>query len=139
MLKLYTVMTNKAIPSLNGIIGPLTTPTEIDDSAVLQMVKRGYVVYQHNPNLQSEKVRVTIDNFSKVVFPTTKDEALRKLREEKEAKEAAKGLKISTVRADNNTPQTNVQPAVTPVTKEYSANETEDKSKRVNKGDNFKR
>ena len=35
MRKLYTVLTQKEIPSLNGIKGPLTTPVEIDSIVLL--------------------------------------------------------------------------------------------------------
>ena len=67
MKKLYTVKNNLRIPGLN-INGPLTEPTEIDYLSVLDMVKAGYTVYQHNPYNLTSKVRVTAKNINTITF-----------------------------------------------------------------------
>ena len=48
MKKLYTVDSVCNIPGI-GITGPLSTPMKMDFQNVLEMVKKGYVVYEHNP------------------------------------------------------------------------------------------
>ena len=67
MERIYTVMGNGAILGL-GINGPLTEPTPIAINYVNTMVRRGRVIYQHNPSNLSEKVQVTPTNSTSIRF-----------------------------------------------------------------------
>lgn len=87
MKKLYTVMSNVFINSLN-INGPVTTPTMIEESEILSMVKKGVTVYIHNPVYPKEKYQVTKDNYRVIVFKKTRKQA---------AIEKAQGLNTTTV------------------------------------------
>lgn len=68
MIRLYVIETKKPIECLGGIQGPLTTPTHIDINDVIDLVRRGYEVYQVNPDNSKEKVRVTINNLKSIKF-----------------------------------------------------------------------
>ena len=87
MKKLYTVLSNVFIDSLN-INGPVTTPTMIEESEILSMVKKGATVYIHNPAYLKEKYQVTKDNYRVIVFKKTRKQA---------AIEKAQGLNTTTV------------------------------------------
>lgn len=87
MKKLYTVLSNVFIDSLN-INGPVTTPTMIEESEILSMVKKGATVYIHNPAYPKEKYQVTKDNYRVIVFKKTRKQA---------AIEKAQGLNTTTV------------------------------------------
>lgn len=76
MRKLYTVATPKEIPCMGGIQGPMTEPVSMKFDDVLEMVCRGYEVYQHNPHKLSEKKLVTKRNIDNITFETSKAEAI---------------------------------------------------------------
>lgn len=71
MTRLYTVMGPGNIQGL-GINGPLTEPTYIPLQYINAMVRTGRVIYQHNPYNLKEKVQVTQENTSSIVFHPTK-------------------------------------------------------------------
>ena len=75
MKDLYTIESTRPIECLGGIQGPLSTPTQIKFSDVLFMVRKGYVVYKHNPHDLTEKVRVNTSNINKISFTRTRAEA----------------------------------------------------------------
>jgi hypothetical protein len=60
--KLVTVADFGPIMELDGIGGPLRTPTNITLSAICQMVVNGKTVFEHNPANVKEKVRLTLSN-----------------------------------------------------------------------------
>ena len=108
MRQLYTVDSSGVIPFAGGINGPLSTPTVLPIDAVITMVRKGYVVYQHNPVNLSEKVLVTKDNVGKVGFKTNKAQGVttralnRSIQEmEKESKEK-KEVIADVVRKNDN-------------------------------------
>ena len=77
MKKLYTVNTVKNIPGL-GISGPLTTPMKMEFHHVLDMVKNGYKVYEHNPQDLTEKVLVTMQNINTIEFKNSRATAMNR-------------------------------------------------------------
>ena len=76
--RLYTIENLGPIKCLGGICGPITTPTKLNDSDVILLLKDNYKVYQHNPYNYDEKEQVTRSNFSNITFKTTKAEATKK-------------------------------------------------------------
>ena len=94
-IKLYTVQSTGVIPGL-GINGPLTTPTKMEFLHVLDMVKKHYVVYEHNPSDTTEKVRVTINNINSIKFNSTRLAAVnrRNLNEEVQAMDKAMNVAV---------------------------------------------
>lgn len=76
MRKLYTVMSAKEIPCMGGIQGPMTEPVPMKFDDVLEMVCRGYEIYQHNPHKLSEKKLVTKRNIGNIHFETSKAAAI---------------------------------------------------------------
>ena len=68
MKKIYVVDDNKDIIGMDNIVGPLTTPTVMKFIDVLEMVKKGYNIYQVNPYNHSEKVKVTLNNIHNITF-----------------------------------------------------------------------
>lgn len=125
MRKLYTVLTQKEIPSLNGIKGPLTTPVEIDSVSVLNMVRKGYEVYQHNPYILTEKVRVTANNYNKIVFPTNEEKSIEIAKKREEEERITKEMKIPVVTNEENSSKNN--------------NNNNYNNKKLNKPDSFKK
>lgn len=125
MRKLYTVLTQKEIPSLNGIRGPLTTPVEIDSVSVLNMVRKGYEVYQHNPYILTEKVRVTANNYNKIVFPTNEEKSIEIAKKREEEERITKEMKIPVVTNEENSSKNN--------------NNNNYNNKKLNKPDSFKK
>ena len=67
MRKIYTVLGGGIILGL-GINGPLTEPTHIPLQFINTMVRKGRVIYQHNPYNTKEKVLVTPENASTIDF-----------------------------------------------------------------------
>lgn len=78
MNKLYTVASIAPIVGLSDIMGPLRTPTKMEFHDVLTMVKRGYVIFEHNPVDPIEKVRVDQDNINSITFKNTRASALER-------------------------------------------------------------
>lgn len=76
MRRLYTIASAGLIDTAGGIYGPLTTPTVFDVDTVVNMVRRGIEVYQHNPSNPTEKIRVTTKNVNTIVFKTTRADAV---------------------------------------------------------------
>ena len=77
MVKLYTVDTAGPIACLDNILGPLTTPTEMPIGEVVKMLRKKYVIYQHNPVKLTEKVLVTLQNVNSISFSTTRVKATK--------------------------------------------------------------
>lgn len=62
MTRLFVVLADGKIPELGGIRGPITKPTAIDISIVIDMVNRGLPVEEVNPANYTERVRMTFGN-----------------------------------------------------------------------------
>ena len=75
MKELYTIASARPIESLGGIQGPLSTPTQLKFNDVLAMVRKGYVIYKHNPHDLTEKVRLNMKNINNISFKRTRAEA----------------------------------------------------------------
>ena len=82
--KFYTINSPREIYGMDGIVGPMTTPTALSFEDVLCMVRKGYEVYEHNPHELSEKVRVNIDNINNIKFSLSRPEAIIKKKLNKE-------------------------------------------------------
>lgn len=128
MLKLYTVNTAKEIPSLGGICGPISTPTKMDQNDVIDLIKDGFEIYQHNPADLSEKVLVTLRNVMNVTFTMSRADIALKKAEEKRKKEAANALKVP-VTAKQNEESSN--------TKNQNSNNKQKNDNKVSKPDTF--
>lgn len=62
MARLFVVLADGKIPELGGIRGPITKPTAIDISIVIDMVNRGLPVEEVNPANYADRVRMTFGN-----------------------------------------------------------------------------
>jgi hypothetical protein len=100
MAHYYTIVDPRPIEFLHGMSGPITTPTVLNEMDVLKLVRRGYTVYEHNPFKKSEKVRVNVHNFNKIVFKTSRAEAYRQRRLNREMQEIARGDRVKTVKKE---------------------------------------
>ena len=122
MKKLYIVETRQPIYGLDGIVGPLTTPTEISFKNVLEMVNRGYIIYQVNPYDVNEKIRVTKSNINTIRFTVSRSRAALQQKQNRENLELIKPLNFSNqestveervVVKENNAKNNNVDKKVT--------------------------
>jgi hypothetical protein len=66
--KLVTVQANGPIRELQGIAGPIKKPTRIPLNAIVKMVTNGKLVFEHDPEDPSKKVRLTIANVKATNF-----------------------------------------------------------------------
>ena len=90
MKKLYVINTARKISCLNNITGPVTTPTEIDEVDVLNLVRRGFDIYEVNPYNKRERTKVTTTNFNSITFKTTQTEMAKRKLLNREMQEMAK-------------------------------------------------
>lgn len=101
-IKLYTIASNGPISCLAGIQGPLTTPTKMEFIDVLNMVKKGYVVYEHNPSDTTEKVRVTINNINSIKFTSSRIAAVNRRNSNEEKQAISDSMKVAVVNKDSD-------------------------------------
>lgn len=92
MGRYFTIASALPIKALGNINGPLTTPVQIPFADVLDMLRKNYVIYEHNPVNKAEKVRVTIDNVNNITFSTTRYDALLLKEANLEMQELSKPL-----------------------------------------------
>lgn len=92
MGRYFTIASALPITALGNINGPLTTPVQIPFADVLDMLRKNYVIYEHNPVNKAEKVRVTIDNVNNITFSTTRYDALLLKEANLEMQELSKPL-----------------------------------------------
>lgn len=100
MEKLYTVASAKPICGMGGIQGPLTTPSKIKFNDVLEMVRKGYEIYQVNPVDHSEKVRVSISNINDIVFKNTRSATTMQRKLNREIQNLNKPMYVDVVKKD---------------------------------------
>lgn len=100
-IKLYTVASNGPISCLADIQGPLTTPTKMEFIDVLNMVKKGYVVYEHNPADLTEKVRVTINNINSIKFTSSRTAAVNRRNINEEKQVVDNSMKVAVLNKDS--------------------------------------
>ena len=100
MDKLYTVASTKPIYGMGKIQGPLTTPSKIDFADVLEMVRKGYDIYQVNPVDHSEKVKVTISNINNITFKNTRSTTTLQRKLNREIQELNKPMIVDVVSKD---------------------------------------
>ena len=62
MARLFVVLADGKIPELGGIRGPITKPTAMDVSTVIEMVNRGLPVEEVNPSNHADRVKMTFGN-----------------------------------------------------------------------------
>ncbi|GEM_PF-5882393 len=92
MGRYFTIASAMPIKALGDINGPLTTPVQIPYADILDMLRKNYVIYEHNPVNKAEKVRVTIDNVNNVKFTTSRYDALLLKEANLEMQELSKPL-----------------------------------------------
>lgn len=97
MEKLYIVTSTKNIIGMDNIQGPLTTPVNMKFNNVLEMVRRGYEVYQVNPFNHSEKVKVTISNINNISFKISRSAATAQKKLNEEIQEMSKPMVVDVV------------------------------------------
>lgn len=93
MIKLYTVTDHLPIIGMD-IRGPLSTPVTMKESHVIDMIRRGYHVYQHNPGDKKEKILLTLSNYTSVKFNRGFGYANRKLNRELQEEVASKIIDV---------------------------------------------
>ena len=108
MLKKYTVATAGPIPALDNIVGPLNTPTVMDHAAIVAMLNKNYVIYQHNPYDLNEKVRVTKKNINNITFKNTRKSVIEKRKLNNEIQNMSKPI----VNIPANAPKNDHKPEV---------------------------
>ena len=101
MNKLYVITTPKNIIGMDDIQGPLTTPTPMKFNNVLEMVRRGYEIYQVNPYNHSEKVKVTISNINNISFKISRSAAMSQKKLNREIQEMNKAMVVDVVVKEN--------------------------------------
>lgn len=118
MEKLYIVTSRKNIIGMDDIQGPLTTPTIMKFNDVLEMVRKGYGIYQVNPYNHDEKVKVTISNINNIKFKTTRSSNTIQRKLNREIQEmnkpvfidvVSKGKKVSEEKKQNKQNETEVK------------------------------
>lgn len=62
MARLFVVLADGKIPELGGIRGPITKPSAIAISTVIDMVNRGLPVEEVNPANYEDRVKMTFGN-----------------------------------------------------------------------------
>lgn len=102
MRKLYTIETNGPIRGLDGITGPLTTPTMLETDDVIKMLRQKYVIYQHNPVDLKEKVRVTLTNVQSINFKTTRAEATKERLHIRSVQRAESPMTVDVVKKEES-------------------------------------
>jgi hypothetical protein len=99
---------------MDGIQGPLTTPTKFKFGDVLEMVRMGYKIYQVNPYDHNEKVRVTVTNINDIKFKTTRSKSCVQRKLNREIQEMNKPILVDVITkesktTDNKTAKENVK------------------------------
>lgn len=69
--KLITIAGSGAIPELGNITAPILNPTRVSINKVTRIVNSGRVVYEHDPDNVSKKVRLTTANCRERIFGDT--------------------------------------------------------------------
>lgn len=57
--KLVTIESYGSIDVLGGLIGPITTPCNLDINTIVLLINSGKIVYEVNPKKTNEKIRLT--------------------------------------------------------------------------------
>ena len=96
----YTIETAKPIAVLGGISGPITSPVIMSPTVVLELVKMGYVIYEHNPYFTTEKVLVTRTNYNKIKFKTSRVSAIKKKKLNREMQYIAREDRKNTIKSE---------------------------------------
>ena len=128
MVKLYTVDTPKVIIGMYDIQGPLTTPSKMEFANVLEMVRRGYKIYQVNPYDYNEKVRVTVSNINSIKFKTTRAANVAQRKLNQEIQDMDKPMMVDVVSKDKETTEN-----IKSTEKDHGKNNKHNEGKNVNK------
>ena len=106
MSKLYIVTTPKTIIGMSDIMGPLTTPSEIEFAAVLEMVRLGYDIYQVNPYDYNEKIKVTLSNIHNIKFKSSISMAFSQRKLNREIQEMDKPIMVDVLTKEQKEKET---------------------------------
>ena len=102
MEKLYIVKSRKMILGLD-LMGPLTTPTHIDEHDVLNMVNRGYDIWAVNPKDHSEQIKLTSHNVRRVTFSNSRAAGVRQKKINRDFQDLDKPVVVSVVKNEEET------------------------------------
>lgn len=136
MDKLYIVSTPKAIIGMDGMQGPLTTPTKMKFADVLEMVRKGYVIYEVNPHNHNEKVKVTVNNIHNIKFKTSRSMGAIQRKLNRELQEMEKEMIVDVVNKDKK--ETDTKP-VAKEQKKQNENKPDVQVEAVMAPDNFRK
>jgi len=133
--KLYVIDTVKQIPCLENICGPITEPVKLGREDVIDLVKRGYTVYQVNPNDKTEKVLVTRSNINKIQFKNTRAAATTKRMLNRQIQDMNSPIIVPVHKNETKATTPVVEPEKTDK-KDESNNSSVDSNKNKNKQNN---
>ena len=105
--KLVTVESAGKLAALNGLLGPITTPTVLDVNIIISLINSGKVVYEVNPRNVKEKIRLDRVNVLKANFNSQ-----IKNNDKKEEKSKI-NTPINTVKVNDQSLQQNVMKEAT--------------------------
>ena len=135
MAKLYVVKSSKMIIGLN-IMGPLSTPTAMEYKDVLEMVSRGYDIYEVNPKDSREQIKLSKSNVNTVKFKNSRATGVLQRKLNKEFQEMEKPVVVGVVKNDDT--QVVITKHHDKVKKEEAKkNNNEDSEVKVSTPDNF--
>lgn len=66
--KYVTIESSGKINELGGIIGPITTPTQLDINVIIALINSGKAVYEVNPANIKDKTRLNRMNVLKTIY-----------------------------------------------------------------------
>lgn len=140
MKKIYVVDDNKTIIGMDNIVGPLTTPSSMNFIDVLEMVKRGYNIYQVNPYNHSERVKVTLNNIHSVTFKSGRSAATTQKMLNRSIQAMEKGMIINVVEHADTTAKDDNSKKITSTKNDTKVADSNEKSVDTNniQNDNVK-
>ena len=100
--KLYIITTPREIPCLGGICGPVSTPVQLERNDVVNLVKKGFEIYQCNPYDTSERVRVTRGNINTITFSRTRAAVTSQRMLNRSIQDMEKPIVADVVKKDTN-------------------------------------
>ena len=88
--KFVTIESYGIIHALGGIMGPVTSPCNLDISVIISLINSGKMIYEVNPKNITEKVLLTRDNVLKDNFNSSvvKENAINNIKPSKTSSSA---------------------------------------------------
>lgn len=137
MDKLYIVKSQKTIIGMHDIMGPLTTPSKMKFSNVLEMVRKGYDIYQVNPYNTTEMVKVTISNINDINFSISRSTAASQKKLNREFQEMDKPIIVDVVSKENKPINNTKENKEDQKNKQNDNKKSSDTNEKISKPDDF--